>query len=249
MKKILSAAGALLALVAGSATAADLSVGAPSYKTSAVTKAYDWTGVYFGGDAGGGWGQKCWSFVAFVPANAAPPSNEGCHNPTGWIAGGQIGALWQTGMFVIGLEARGDWAELRGNNNSLSFVADNNRTRINALGLVTGRLGMAWNNALFYVNGGGAVIRDHYESALIATGVVFSSASEPRFGASVGVGFEYGFTPNLSAAVEYDYVFAGTRTLNFAGTSGFNENISQNLALATVRLNYRFGGGPIVSKY
>ena len=48
--------------------------------------------------------------------------NEGCHDATGGVAGGQIGYRWQSAAWVFGLEAQGDWADLRGSNLSL-FVA------------------------------------------------------------------------------------------------------------------------------
>ena len=44
--------------------------------------------------------------LAFVVA-------EGCHDATGGIAGGQIGYRWQAGTWVFGLEAQGNWADLR----------------------------------------------------------------------------------------------------------------------------------------
>ena len=45
-----------------------------------------------------------------------PPScvgPEGSHDATGGVAGGQVGYRWQTGTWVYGLEAQGDWADLR----------------------------------------------------------------------------------------------------------------------------------------
>ena len=75
----------------------------------------------------------------------------------GGVVGGQIGYRWQTGGWVFGLEAQGDWANLRGDNVSLLFPAFVNRSRLDAFGLFTGQVGYAWNNALFYVKGGAAV--------------------------------------------------------------------------------------------
>ena len=70
----------------------------------------------------------------------------------------------------------------------------------------------------------------------------------------VGVGLEYGFAPNWSAAVEYDHLFMGTaptpspkRLLAPVGTT-FNERIKQDVDLVTVRVNYRWGG-PVIAKY
>ena len=72
----------------------------------------------------------------------------------------------------------------------------------------------------------------------------------------MGVGLEYGFTPNWSFGVEYmhawlgnnDYAWGDTRLL----TRWDNLHVSQDLDLVTLRLNYRFGGvgkSPVVAKY
>ena len=50
-----------------------------------------------------------------------PGTAEGCHDATGGVAGGQIGYRWQTAAWVFGLEAQGDWADLKGSNASLLF--------------------------------------------------------------------------------------------------------------------------------
>lgn len=249
MKKILLSGVAFAALVAAPAMAADLPARAPVYKASPVAvAAYNWSGFYVGANVGGGWARKCWFFNPTVV-------DEGCHTATGLLAGGQIGINWQTSNWVFGLEASGDWANLSGSNVSVAFPTVTNRSRIDALGLFTGRIGMAWDSALLYAKGGAAVVRDRYDAFTTATPAVFNSASETRWGWTVGAGIEYGFSPNWSAAVEYDYVALGTKTLAFTTTTGFactapcTDDIKQNLHAVTLRLNYRFGGGPVVARY
>src|ERR1700716_66899 len=130
MKKLLLSAVGLVTLgLAGSAAAADLAARpyakAPPMMAAAM---YDWSGFYIG--ANGGWGthRQCWDFTAGTFATA-----EGCHDATGGVAGGQVGYRWQAGAFVFGLEAQGDWANLRGSNISVFFPAFNNRSEIDAL--------------------------------------------------------------------------------------------------------------------
>jgi outer membrane immunogenic protein len=60
---------------------------------------------------------------------------------------------------VFGIEGQGNWANFSGDNISNIFLADRNRSRIDSFGLITGQVGYAWNNVLFYVKGGGAVVR------------------------------------------------------------------------------------------
>ena len=253
MKRLLWSSVALVALVgiAGSASAADLAakpyVKAPPVPPVAL---YDWSGFYIGVNGGGGSARKCWDFVSPVTGVLFA---EGCHDATGGTAGGQIGYRWQFASWVFGLEGQGNWADFRGSNTSILFAPDFNRSKIDAFGLITGQVGYAWNNALFYVKGGAAVTGDKYEAFSGVTGALLASANEMRWGGAVGAGFEYGFTPNWSIGVEYDHLFMDTRTVTLTTGGVFfeSERISQNVDIGLVRLNYRFGGfgAPIAARY
>ncbi len=80
-------------------------------------------------------------------------------------------------------------------------------SKIDAFGLFTGQIGYAWNNVLLYVKGGAAVTDNKYEGLYRRYGALFDRATETRWGGTVGVGLEYGFAPNWSAAIEYDHLF------------------------------------------
>ena len=86
----------------------------------------------------------------------------------------------------------------------------------------------------------------------VATGALFASTGDDtRWGGAVGVGLEYAFAPNWSAAVEYDHLFMQDRTLNFTtpvGTLAGSDRVRQDVDLVTVRVNYKFGG-PVVGRY
>jgi outer membrane immunogenic protein len=258
-KSIVSAAVAIGAMVGiGAASAADLAARPYTKAAPMMVAAYDWSGFYIGANGGYASSRNCYDLTAvngglgIVPF-AAP---EGCHTATGGVVGGQAGYRWQNSAWVFGLEAQGDWANVTGSNQSLVFAgALSNRTRINAFGLFTGQIGYAWNNALLYVKGGAAVANDKYNQIVIASGALNDAASETRWGGTVGVGLEYGFTPNWSAAVEYDHLFMGARNLafvavapGFIGVPSRNDNIRQDLDMVTARINYRFGG-PVVARY
>src|SRR6266478_7012326 len=170
---------------------------------------------------------------------------------SGGVVGGQIGYRWQTGGWVFGLEAQGDWANLRGDNVSLLFPGFVNRSKTDAFGLFTGQVGYAWNNALFYVKGGAAVVDDRND-ILFGGAVVATSNSDTRWGATVGVGFEYGFAPNWSVGIEYDHLFLDNRTTTFTAPGGVffaTDRINGDADLVMARINYRFGGwgGPSVA--
>jgi len=253
MKKFLPGAVALIVTsMAIPAMAADLPARSYSKAPVMVATIYDWGGFYIGVDGGGGWSRKCWDVTSAIGIPIVPSVSEGCHNATGAVAGGQVGYRWLSGPVVFGLEAQGDWANLRGSNVSQTFAPNANRSTVNAIGLFTGQVGYAWNNVLWYVKGGGALTNDKYEGLFV--GAVFDRATETRFGGTVGTGVEFGFASNWSAGVEYNHLFMGNRSLNFTsvippvGIVSRNDSIRQDADLVTARINYRWGG-PIVAKY
>jgi outer membrane immunogenic protein len=251
MKKFLLGAVGFVALVlTAPASAADLAARPYTKAPPMIAAIYDWSGFYIG--ANGGWGssRNCWDVLPPLVAVAAP---EGCHDATGGVAGGQIGYRWQSGGWVFGLEAQGDWADLRGSNVSQQFGGSSNRSKIDAFGLFTGQIGYSWNNALLYVKGGAAVTDSRYDVRNAVTNVVTAtSGDQTRWGGTIGAGVEYGFAPNWSAAVEYDHIFSQDKNVTFTTTPGgvFNgtDRIRQDVDLVTARVNYRWGG-PVVPKY
>jgi outer membrane immunogenic protein len=248
MKKVLLSTVALIACAAPAA-AADLAA-RPYTKAPppAIAAIYDWGGFYIG--ANGGWGSshKCWDSVAPSPFLLGP---EGCHDATGGTAGGQLGYRWQAGTWVFGLEGQGNWADFRGSNVSVLFPGFANESRIDAFGLITGQVGWAANNVLFYVKGGAAVTADRFRIRDLATGAVATTGDDTRWGAAVGAGLEFGFAPNWSAGVEYNHLFMQDRTHTFTDATGAIagvDRIRQDVDLVTVRVNYRWGG-PAVARY
>lgn len=247
MKKVLLVTASLIALGATApAMAADLAARPYTKAPPMIAAVYDWSGFYIG--VNGGWGSSRNSWDSVFPAGP-----EGSHDATGGVAGGQIGYRWQTGAWVFGVEAQGDWADLSGDNLSTLFGPGfRNQSKIDSFGLFTGQIGWANNNVLFYVKGGAAVTDNRNGIFSTTTGAqLASSGDDTRWGGTVGVGLEYGFAPNWSAAIEYDHLFMQDSTLNFTTPTGAafgSDRIRQDVDLVTVRVNYRFGG-PVVPKY
>ncbi|WP_371930135.1 outer membrane protein [Bradyrhizobium sp. CCGUVB1N3] len=251
----LTLAISLVLVGTASALAADI---APSYtKAPVVAPIYNWTGVYIGLNGGGASSHNCWDVTGFRGFPITPSASEGCHNATGGLAGGQIGYRWQASSWVFGLEAQGNWANLKASNLSLPAAFGNmvrNTSKIDAIGLFTGQVGYAWNNVLWYVKGGAAATHDKYDGFTRFNSTTFDQASETRWGGAVGTGVEFGFAPGWSVAVEYDHLFMGRRdvtltsTLAPVGAVSRNESIKQDVDMGTVRVNYTFGG-PVVAKY
>jgi outer membrane immunogenic protein len=254
MKKFWLAGVCLVALgIAAPASAADLAA-RPYTKAPPpmVAPIYDWTGFYIG--ANGGWAEahNCFDFLTVTGAIV----RDGCTNASGGVVGGQIGYRWQAANWVFGLEAQGDWADLKRTRLSLIDPTLSTTSKIDGFGLFTGQIGYAWNAALLYVKGGAAVTDNRFTVFDTLTGIGLASLSSTRWGGTVGVGLEYGFAPNWSVGVEYDRLFmdSGNNTNNFvfvrplvAGVNRINEDVD----MVTVRFNYRFGGfgGPVIGRY
>jgi outer membrane immunogenic protein len=246
MKKLMLATAACAGLGALScASAADLLPRSYTKSLLAPTSAYDWSGFYAG--ANGGWGssRNCWDVR--IPATGVTAS-EGCHDADGGVAGGQLGFNLQAGAFVFGAEVQTDWADLRGSNVSAQFVGTTNRSRIDSFGLITGRIGYAWNNALLYVKGGGAFTHDRYDYRPTGAASPLGTTSETRWGGAAGVGLEYGFAPSWSVAVEYDHLFMGRGDVRFVTSVIPLESIQQDADIVTARINYRWNT-PVLGKY
>ena len=236
----LLAATAIAVVAAAPAFAADLPAraAAPYTKAPAIVQAaYDWSGFYIG--INGGWG------TSDIDWNLDGVGPEGSHHASGGTVGGQVGYRWQMASWVFGLEAQGNWADFKGSNVSLVDLASINETKIDSFGLFTGQIGYAWDRALVYVKGGAAVTDNKYTSTL--PGVGFDTTNETRWGAAVGVGFEYAFAPSWSLGFEYDHLFMGNNDV--VSSAGFiADHIKEDVDIFTARVNYKFGG-PVVARY
>jgi outer membrane immunogenic protein len=234
-------------VAASGASAADLPVKAPILKTPAV---YNWSGFYVGLHAGGGWGSARWVDVT----DPSFPEDEGTHNVSGWLAGGQLGFNIQQGAWVFGVELDASWTNIKGDKNSLVFPRDLDQTRVDSVGTIAARLGYAFDRTLFYVKGGAAWARNKYSIVDIPTGINYANFNQNRWGWMVGAGLEYGLAPNWSLKLEYNYLDLGTGRSDNVGCNPnpgflfcdppgmFNQDVTQRLHLAKLGINYRFGG-------
>jgi outer membrane immunogenic protein len=238
----------------GAASAADVPAQTYIRPPAFVAPSYDWSGLFLGVNGGGASSHECYA-LASAPGLVGT-ANEGCHNADGALVGGQIGYRWQRAAWIFGVEALGDHADLKGSNTSLTaLIPYTNQTKVDAIGLLTGQIGYAWHNALPYIKGGVAFTENNYTSvfpvgnAFAAAGIPFNASGDLRWGGMVGVGVEFGLAPNWSVAVEYDHLFMGSQNVVFPATAtalGRGDTISQNIDMATLRVNYRFDG-PLTS--
>jgi outer membrane immunogenic protein len=134
---------ASFAMSMGAAAAADLGARpVPVYKAAPVIVS-DWSGLYVGINAGGGWGDL-----------TAPGLDL---KTSGGVIGGQLGYNWQFGHFVVGVETDLDAANIKGTAFGTEFKTDE-------LGSVRGRAGYAFlPNLLAYGTAGYAYGRTTFQ--------------------------------------------------------------------------------------
>jgi outer membrane immunogenic protein len=230
--------------ISAPASAADMPIKAP---VIAAPIPFSWTGIYIGVHGGADWFDKDW-FASLTPINIAGgcpgcPTTVGAHSASSWLAGGQIGFNYQFQSIVAGIEAQASWTRLEASNPNLlapAFITNHSKTDF--IGTLAGRLGYAWDHALVYAKGGGAWAHDQFFTSTTVSPVA-QSLTETRWGWMAGVGFEYAFTNNWSAKIEYDYLDFGRRreTLQPVVAAGpFEYDIKQTIQLVKVGINYRF---------
>jgi outer membrane autotransporter protein len=214
-----------------------------------VVAPYNWTGFYVGTHIGTTWGD----FDAeFGPLDRVSPEFGGA------VSGVQVGFNYQMGSIVFGLEADGAWSNARGARPCPDFGAGVGffftcDADINSLFTFTGRIGVAYERALFYVKGGvaagevDAAVRFNPGTQPLFTFVQFDpgqrlfTGKETQTGFTVGGGFEFGITKNVSAKAEYLYYNLGTDRFD---VSGIPVDVETTGNLVRLGVNYRFTGLP-----
>ena len=222
---------AMLATGTGAVFAADLR---PPRLPPPMQAVYTWTGFYLGVNAGGGWSTANSEFsTAGFPAFANIDNHM-----AGAIAGGQIGYNWQSGSWVIGVEADFQYSGMKGGVSApcpAGLCAANFDQDMPWFGTARGRLGYAQAGWLIYATGGYAYTRLETNASASAGGLSASVQSdEGRSGWTAGGGIEVAFTPNWSAKVEYLYVDLSDQRYVLFGNTGFETS------LLRFGVNYRF---------
>lgn len=202
-------AGVALLTVSGAASAADMYRKAPpATPIAAPVTAYNWTGLYAGANIGGSWFQDSLGGTA-----------SGSVTPGTAFGGVQAGYNYQTGPWVLGVEADVGYGHAKGNAGPV-------RAEMNTSGTVRARAGYAFDNVLVYGTGGLA-----WSSFKLADAV--DSRTTTRAGWTLGAGLEYGVTQNIS--VKGEYLYSDYGKVNVGTTSN---DLSDHLVRAGV--NYRF---------
>src|SRR5262249_25776145 len=222
------------------------------YKATPAPAIWDWTGMYFGGHIGYGWGKK--ELVDIFPT----PDGEVDGNPSinGFLGGIQIGYRHQFNKLVVGIQGDYSWSGVGAHFNCFTFGNQQCNARTQWFSTLTASLGVLITpQALLYVKGGGAAVRDQFSdvatTAATRNGVhslpgVNFEAEQTRLGYTAGVGFEWMFDRNWSAFIEYDYMNFGSHVVTFQGelaNAFFPELIKQEIQMVKLGFNYKLDWG------
>ena len=92
---------------ASAANAADVVSYEPAPPVAPVASVYDWSGLYIGAQGGWGWGDSN------VDDNGLS-SLDTTFDIDGGFLGGVVGAQWQYGSVVLGVEGEMNWSDISG---------------------------------------------------------------------------------------------------------------------------------------
>jgi outer membrane immunogenic protein len=230
MKRLfLATVGAMSVALAGTAGAADLprrmtlpTKAPPAY----IAPAYNWTGLYYGINGGGGWGNSRWTDSAGTTGN---------FNLSGGLIGGTAGYNWQSGQTVYGVEGDVDWSGISGSTGSGICAGTSCKTENTWLGTARVRLGYAMDRVMPYVTGGVAF------GGVTATVPGFPGQSDTKAGWTAGAGVEFALAGNWTAKAEYLYADLGDMSCSAANCGGAGTTTVQfNTHILRAGLNYRF---------
>jgi iron complex outermembrane receptor protein len=210
---------------------------APGAWTETTSPAVNWTGIYLGLNGGFTFGASSWT-------DSVTGGSTGNFGTSGFVFGGTVGANYQVGPLVFGVEADADWADASGFGTftASALCAGGCFTTSSWLSTVRGRAGYAFDRFLVYGTGGAAFgnVRANFSNDPVTSSI--------EAGWTVGAGVEVAFARNWSAKAEYLFVnFAdGSCTTNCAIADASRTPIVPNVALkfneSIVRggINYRF---------
>jgi outer membrane immunogenic protein len=213
MKRVLLVGTAIAALMGGPALAADMPLKAPV----AAPSYYNWSGFY--GSFGAGWARSDMSWHLTNPAPPTLPPFSASTDDT--ILGFNVGYQRQFNWLVLGVDAGvstfvnrpvisgpvgGGPGGCTVNGGQLCQVSLSQSIRT-----VGGKLGVAWNDWLFYGEGGGAwaQVRTRF---FTPPGSVFDPLTQERHGWYAGGGIDHVLLRgplDLIAGVEYRHVDLG----------------------------------------
>lgn len=222
--KSLAAAGVSIAVLAGAslpAFAADLPQPAQPviYDNQVSSARFDWSGFYFGGNLGWGWGQ-------FTTNSALTGRfNSDASGVNGGVHAGYNHAI--TPNIIAGLEADFQLSDLE-KRRSVAGVGVKTSSDWNST--IRGRLGYAFDRFMIYGTGGLSI-------ADLEVAAAGSKGNETAIGWTLGAGIEGAVTDNVTARLEYLYQDFGRESFTLGGT---RYRTDLDASIARFGVSYKF---------
>ncbi len=219
-----------------------------------LVPAFSWTGIYLGVNIGYGGDHFVYPFALNATDGSGGISGTASVTSGGVLGGGQVGYNWAfANSFLLGFETDFDAAAISGKVGLTAqgfsgpgVLTVSGGSKIVNLGTARGRVGYAWDRFLVYATGGFAYgeVSSEVNIAVPNGGGLAVSGTPLRTGWTVGAGFEYAITNNLTIKTEYLYVNLGTNSALYNGVilGDINANVNQKTTANIVRagLNYKF---------
>jgi outer membrane immunogenic protein len=197
---LLGGASALaLAIAASGAVAADLLPPMEPIVAPPPAPTWNWTGFYIGAHGGWGWAERDWDGTFFSSEEIDDEFFE--YDMDGALAGAQIGAQFQAGHFVLGVEGDVSVTSIRDDLEEFGGLVDV-AVDMDWFATARARLGVAFNRFMIYGTGGVAGARVNTDLNLIG-GLFSEPESAEHFGWTAGGGIEGMVNDHVSAKLEY----------------------------------------------
>ncbi|TJW62740.1 MAG: porin family protein, partial [Mesorhizobium sp.] len=184
MRRLTLASAGLLALLSGSAQAADLGADLPM-----TAPGFDWTGYYAGLQGGYGWGSSDMSSTGGAPFSASPDLNGG-------FIGGHVAGLWQFDQAVLGAQADLNYSSVNGAADL--GLGDSAGAEIKWFGSVDAKAGYAMDRVLVYGIGGIAFAGIEASRNGVAD-------TRTDVGWTLGAGVDFALTDKFVVGAQYRY--------------------------------------------
>jgi hypothetical protein len=224
---------------------------------------YNWSGVYIGANVGGILNHDNGGNTCVTPggvefgAGCSLDAGIGHMNALGLLGGVQLGANWQGGPLVIGVEGDYDGSTLQNSSNfygqlpeygvgggccTVHYSASENMTSFQTERL---RLGYAWGRTMIYATGGWAQANVTMSTNYAFSGIQYpGTTSIERTGTTEGLGGEWYLTPRLSFKVEgllYNLQPYTTEYFSSGSTSGYRggKDFYFHGGIARIGLNWK----------
>jgi len=200
---------------------------------------YNWSGLYFGANAGWISGEGDWTY----PNGTSPQPI----TFDGGVLGGHIGLQHQFNTIVVGVE--GGWMGLGAFDNDFDGGSCPNAAfrclgRLNSLYMIGPRVG--WtpsSNWMLYLTGGYASGRIETRTVSVATGLAFDQSASRHDGWYLGGGVEVALAHNMILGVEYLHIDLDARNVaaNPFLASEVRNNLSGDADVVRARLSFILG--------